>query len=263
MARKGCGPYGLGAPKSMAKQTKTDPKSGNTVRSERQVDGGTEVTFTTTEPGSGGVDFEINQKPTKTYKQFKAEGGDVEAAKAYNEAKKAKGRVNPTPDKVTKKTRFIPNPIGGEPLGPIMRPTMDKAPGIKPLAKPYNPDAPSGKYFYKKAVNQKFGGSSDTGRSSSNVTGPNWGDKDYGNETQSRPMTQREENLLATDIARKTGGATASPYGKGGEEGFQNYLSQVENKLKERTQKLQNRSSNKKVTSPAYKMKGYGSKSYK
>lgn len=256
MARKGCGPYNLGAPKAIGKQLK-DPKTGSTVRTEEQVEGGKMVTFTTTTPGTGGVDIEVKKKPTKTYKQFEAEGGNVEAAKAYNSAQRAKASIAPTSAQTDIKKRFIPDAISVKPES--IKPSSPKisAEGIKPPKKAIDLNAPSGKYFYKKDVNKKFGSSSERGRSSSAVQGPNFGNEDYGNVTKSRPMTQREEMLLGTDIARKTGGATASPYGQGGEEGFQNYLSQVKSKLKERTAKLQARSSNKKVKSAAYKMKGY------
>lgn len=133
MARKGCGPYNLGAPKAIGKQLK-DPKTGRTVRTEEQVEGGKMVTFTTTTPGTGGVDIEVKKKPTKTYKQFEAEGGNVEAAKAYNRAQRAKASVAPTAAQTDIKKRFIPNPISVKPESiKKYKPTFD-APKIKPLA---------------------------------------------------------------------------------------------------------------------------------
>ena len=133
MARKGCGPYNLGAPKAIGKQLK-DPKTGKTVRTEEQVEGGKMVTFTTTTPGTGGVDIEVKKKPTKTYKQFEAEGGDVEAAKAYNLARRAKASIAPTSAQTDIKKRFIPNPISAKPESiKKYKPTFD-APKIKPLA---------------------------------------------------------------------------------------------------------------------------------
>lgn len=121
MARKGCGPYGLGAPKamatkSMAKQAKTDPKSGNTVRTEREVEGGKEITFTTTEPGSGGGSGSGTVQRTP-------EGDAAYAAltKEQRAEQDAKWRAqNPrTPDQVTTQKRFIPNAIEMKPQGPV------------------------------------------------------------------------------------------------------------------------------------------------
>lgn len=256
MARKGCGPYNLGAPKAIGKQIK-DPKTGKveTTQSRATRDGieGTLTTIKTTTPGSrgGSGSGSIIRTPE----------GDAAYAALTPEQRKAqdakwRARNPRTPDQVDIKERFTPDSpkLTAQPIKPFS--PKISAEGIKPPKKAIDFNAPSGKYFYKKDVNKKFGSSSERGRSSSAVQGPNFGDKDYGNVTESRPMTQREEMLLGTDIARKTGGATASPYGQGGEEGFQNYLSQVESKLKDRTAKLKARSSNKKLSS-AFKMSGY------
>lgn len=265
MARKGCGPYNLGAPKAVAKQIIKDPKSGNEVvtreRGEQNGIKGTWVHRDVTTPGTGGANIEII-KPNKTMRQAyddaltKGYRKPEESFESYSA--RAKAEIPSRASSTKRTSRFTPDSpkLTAQPIKPFS-PEMPKAEGIKPPKKVIDLNAPSGKYFYKKDVNKKFGSSSVRGRSSSAVQGPNFGDKDYGNVTKSRPMTQREEMLLGTDIARKTGGATASPYGQGGEEGFQNYLSQVESKLKERTAKLKARSSNKKVKSAAYKMKGY------
>ena len=131
MARKGCGPYNLGAPKAIGKQIK-DPKTGRveTTQSRASRDGieGTLTTIRTTTPGTGGVDIGVKRK---TYKQFEAEGGDVEAAKAYNAS------IAPTPDQVDIKERFTPDSakLTAQPIKPFKPGTLKGEP-IKPVAKP-------------------------------------------------------------------------------------------------------------------------------
>jgi len=199
---------------------------------------GTLTTIKTTTPGSGGgsVSGLIKRTPE----------GDAAYAALTPEQRKAqdarfRARQPRTPDKIDIAERFTPGAIKltTRPVKTV-KPKI-AAEGIKQPKKAIDLNAPSGKFFFKKQVNQPFGGSTEIGRSDKPVTGSNFGDKNYGNVTKSRPITQREQMLLNTDVARRTGGATASPFGAGGEEGFKKYLTNVESMLEKQTKKLKSR----------------------
>ncbi len=221
----------------------TDPKKKTTtVTSEKVVnDGisGTLKTFTTKTPGSGGGEGSGNI-PVTTPEGDKAYAAKSPAEQKAQDAKwKAMNAV--TPGETNVSSRFTPDAITLKSMPRVDYKPEIKADEIKPIKNAINLDAPSGQHFFQKQVNQPFGGHTTTGRSDSAVSGPNFGDENYGNVTQSRPMTQREQMLLSTDVARRTGGATASPFGKGGEQGFQSYLSNVESMLSSRAKKLKSR----------------------
>ena len=107
-----------------------DGEKVETTQSRTSRDGieGTLTTIKTTTPGTGGADIGVKRK---TYKQFKAEGGDVEAAKAYNAS------IAPTPDQVDIQERFTADSpkLTSQPIKPF-KPEMPKGESIKRLAKP-------------------------------------------------------------------------------------------------------------------------------
>jgi hypothetical protein len=104
------------------------PKVKKKTTVSRTTRGGVKGTLTTTRSSSLG-------KPKKTYAQFKAEGGDVSAAKSYNKSSEsfradAPKKVTPRGANVTPKTTPKPK------LVPKVIPKPKTTPKPKPKTKP-------------------------------------------------------------------------------------------------------------------------------
>lgn len=146
MARKGLGPYSLGAPKAVAKQIK-DPKSGSEVvtkeRGEKNGIKGTWIHSDVTTPGEGGVGFGINKdpEPKKTMRQAyddASKKGWVKPGESFEDySVRAREEIAAKKGSTTRKSRFLADPIAlsGKPMGPIHNFPEIKAEGIKPFAK--------------------------------------------------------------------------------------------------------------------------------
>ena len=93
---------------------KNTPKTKKKTTVTRVKRGGVSGTLTTTKSSSTG-------KPKKSYAQFKAEGGDVKAAKAYNESSKSTKFREDAPSKMPSKkakvtTKAPTRKLSGKPI---------------------------------------------------------------------------------------------------------------------------------------------------
>lgn len=99
---------------------KSTPKTKKKTTITRAKRGGVSGTLTTTKSSSTG-------KPKKSYAQFKAEGGDVKAAKSYNSSKTTESFRADAPKKM---------PLRGAKVTPKTTPKPKLVPKVIPADKP-------------------------------------------------------------------------------------------------------------------------------
>jgi len=132
-------------------------------------------TVTVSQPYTTSTDSKTN----KSYKQFAAEGGDVNAAKKFNAG--------------TSGTRTRTFTYGNAKPAGVQISAETPKPKIDLSKKPSSPKNNKG-YFYKTEVVQEFGGYKRTGRANDLASVPK------GSRSSFRPVTDRENQLMKSDF---------------------------------------------------------------
>jgi hypothetical protein len=180
-----------------------DPKPSNVkygdMKKSSTTDQSGRTTVTVTQPFS----TPGSSKTGKSYKQFAAEGGDVEKAKKFNAGKSG--------------SRTTTYSYGGTKSASV-KPVSAKTPKpkIDLSKKPSSPKNNKG-YFYENKVVMEFGGHQTTGRKSDLAS------VQKGSRTSFRPVTDREDQLMKSKFYRET----MNPYSDG-EKKFEQHLKAVE-----------------------------------
>jgi hypothetical protein len=191
------------SPITMPDPDPKDPKPSNVkygdMKKSSTTDQSGRTTVTVTQPFS----TPGSSKTGKSYKQFAAEGGDVEKAKKFNAGKSG--------------SRTTTYSYGGTKSASV-KPVSAKTPKpkIDLSKKPSSPKNNKG-YFYENKVVMEFGGHQTTGRKSDLAS------VQKGSRTSFRPVTDREDQLMKSKFYRET----MNPYSDG-EKKFEQHLKAVE-----------------------------------
>jgi hypothetical protein len=190
------------SPITMPDPDPKDPKPSNVkygdMKKSSTTDQSGRTTVTVTQPFSSN-----GKKTSKSYKQFAAEGGNVEEAKKFNAGKSG--------------SRTTTYSYGGTKSASI-KPVSAKTPKpkIDLSKKPSSPKNNKG-YFYENKVVMEFGGHQTTGRKSDLAS------VQKGSRTSFRPVTDREDQLMKSKFYRET----MNPYSDG-EKKFEQHLKAIE-----------------------------------